>query len=184
MTDKATSINTVTRIIHWSFALFLICMLCLGFYMINTQYSPDLYQIHKSFGVLFCLLMVMRLIWRIKNPWRSSSQDTNNARLVTYTHFMLILLMGLIPLTGFMISAFSGFGIHVFQLQIVPENVTANNKITPFNDVIYQASKTLHYVFNCIFSVLILGHLLAALKHHLILKDNTLTRMLGRYSNN
>jgi len=97
MTLNTSSINTITRIIHWGFSLLLISMLCLGFYMKNTQYSPNLYQIHKSLGVLFCFLVIARLIWRLKHPWQSSSQGSNNAKLVKYMHLTLLILMGLMP---------------------------------------------------------------------------------------
>ena len=170
----------VTRIIHWSFACFLVTMLSIGFYMKNTAYSPDLYQIHKSLGVLFCLLVLGRLYWRIKHPWQSSSQGANKARLVKGVHLALIALMLLMPITGFMLSALSGFGIHLFGTFIVPEYFDAAGKITPINDTIYQASKTLHNIFAYTFSILITGHILAALKHHFVNKDNTLKLMLKK----
>lgn len=167
----------ITRIIHWSFALFIITMLSVGFYMKNTAYNPDIYQLHKMFGVLFCLLIVGRILWRINNPWQSSSLNTKQESLVHWMHITLIILMVLMPVTGFLISAFSGFGIHIIGFFIVPEFFNASGEITPLHDGIYQTAKLLHEIFAYCFSLLIFGHISAALKHHFIDKDNTLIRM-------
>ena len=169
----------ITRAIHWSFALFLITMLSIGFYMKNNSYNPELYQLHKSLGVMFCLLVFTRLLWRIKHPWPSSSQSSSKECLVRCAHLTLIALMVLMPITGFMLSALSGFGIHIFGTFIVPENFDLAGKITPINDTIYQSSKNLHNIFAYSFSILITGHVAAALKHHFINKNNTLKRILS-----
>jgi len=177
MENPQSKNNNVTRIIHWSFACFLISMLSIGFYMKNTDYSPYLYQLHKSLGVMFCLLVVGRLFWRIKNPWQSSFNGSSKENLVNMMHLALIFLMVLMPITGFMLSALSGFGIHLYGTFIIPEHFDTAGKITPINDTLYQASKTLHNIFAYTFSILITGHLLVALKHHFVNKDNTLKHM-------
>ena len=171
--------DNVSRAVHWSFACLLISMLNLGFYMKNTAYNADLYQLHKSIGVVFILLIVFRLYWRFKQPWRSSVTGSKRQSLVHALHLVLILLMVLMPVTGFMVSAFSGFGIHLFGVFIVPENFDAIEKIVPFNDAVYRGAKVLHNIFAYTFSLLIGGDVLAALKHHFVDKDNSLNRMLS-----
>jgi len=168
----------ITRIIHWSFAIYLIAMLSIGFYMKNTSYNPEIYQLHKSFGVLIFVLVICRLVWRSKHVWQSSAVGTSKAPLVHFFHLALITLMILMPVTGLMVSAFSGFGIHLFGTFIVPEYFDFEGKITPFSPIIYQASKVLHNLFAYTFSLLITSHIIMALKHHYIDKDDTLTRML------
>jgi cytochrome b561 len=146
--------------------------------MKNNTYNPDLYQLHKSLGVLFYVLIAGRLVWRLKHPWQSSALGTSKEALVRYVHLALISLMILMPTTGFLVSSFSGFGIHLFGFFIVPEYFDAQGQISPPNDLIYNASKVLHNVFACSFVVIITLHVLAALKHHFIDKDDTLKRML------
>jgi cytochrome b561 len=165
--------------IHWLFACYLIAMLSIGFYMKNTSYNPEIYQFHKSFGVLICLLIIGRLFWRSKHVWQSSALGTSKAPLVNFFHLALITLMILMPVTGLMVSAFSGFGIHLFGTFIVPEYFDAEGKVTPFSPIIYQASKVFHNFFAYTFSLLISSHILMALKHHFIDKDNTLIHMFS-----
>jgi len=169
----------ITRIMHWSFAIYLIVMLSIGFYMKNTVYNPELYQLHKSLGVLLCLLIIGRLFWRSKHVWQSSALETSKASLVHFFHLVLITLMILMPVTGLMVSTFSGFGIHQFGTFIVPEFFDVEGKITPLNSYIYPLSKELHNIFAYTFSLLIISHILIALKHHYIDKDETLIRMLS-----
>jgi len=154
-------------------------MLSIGFYMKNTSYTPELYQLHKSLGVLLCLLIIGRLFWRSKHVWQSSALEISKASLVHFFHLVLITLMILMPVTGLMVSTFSGFGIHQFGTFIVPEFFDVEGKITPLNSYIYPLSKELHNIFAYTFSLLIISHILIALKHHYIDKDVTLIRMLS-----
>jgi len=172
--------ESITRIIHWSLAMYSIVMLSIGFYMKNTRYNPELYQLHKSLGVLICLLIIGRLFWRSKHAWQSNALGTSKAPLVRFFHLALTTLMILMPVTGLMVSAFSGFGIHLFGTFIVPDFFDIEGKITPLNSYIYQLSKELHNIFAYTFSLLIISHILIALKHHYIDKDDTLIRMLSK----
>jgi len=152
-------------------------MLSIGFYMKNTSYNAQIYQLHKTLGVLFCLLVVFRLVWRNKNPWQSSSLGTTQEKLVHNVHLTLIALMVLMPITGFMVSAFSGFGIHINGFYIVPELFNDAGEITPLHDRTYQAAKLLHKAFAYCFSILISGHSLAAVRHYFITTDKKNTKM-------
>jgi len=86
--------------------------------------------------------------------------------------------MVIMPLTGFMSSGFSGFSVHNFDFVIIPENQTASGDIISYNDAAYQTAKVLHRAIGYILTALISVHILAALKHHFIDKDTTLSRML------
>lgn len=153
-------------------------MLSVGFYMKNSLYNPELYQLHKLFGIIFCFLIIYRLYWRIKYPWKSNALGSKSAQRVKVVHTTLMALMVFMPITGFMISAFIGFGIHLFGVFIVPENVNTLGEIVSFNEIIYDASKELHNLFAYFLVVLIVLHAFAALKRHIIDKDDTLKRML------
>ncbi|MDP2562660.1 cytochrome b [Psychrobium sp. 1_MG-2023] len=169
----------VNRFIHWLFACFIITMLSVGFYMKNTDYSATLYQLHKAFGVVFLSIISLRYYWRIKHPWSSVEQGTGQSKIANRVHWLLLTLMGLMPITGFLLSALSGFGIHVLGLSIVPQNMDVAGNIVPFHEATYQLSKQLHSIFAYSFAGLISLHITAALKHHFIDKDATLSRMLS-----
>jgi len=172
--------ETLKILIHWLFALFIICMLSLGIYMANTNYDLPTYQLHKSLGVVFFGIMFIRIYSTIKYPWQSSAIGTNYEKVVSIVHFFLLFLMVLMPVSGVLSSGFSGFSVHLFNIIIVPENISVAGEIVPFNAAAYKAAKTLHWVSGYTLSALIVLHVLAAFKHHYFNKDKTLKRMLLR----
>lgn len=154
-------------------------MLSLGFTMTNSDYSPALYFWHKSLGMIFFAIIGIRLYWSIRRPWSSSAQGTGLEWLVRSVHKLLLVLLMAMPLTGFLSSAFSGYSVHLFGLVIVPQNINNLGETEAFNAAVYETAKWLHRVMAYIFSVFISLHILAALKHQFIDRDETLRKMLG-----
>ena len=172
--------DNITRILHWGFACFVLVILGIGFYMTNTEYSPYLYQMHKSLGVIFSLLIGIRLYWRIRHPWKSSAVENKYERIVRgVAHWLLMLLFFVMPILGLMCSGFSGFGVYLFNMEIIPQNINLEGDVEPFNINFYEMGKLLHKLLAKIFAALIFLHIIAVLKHHFIDKDITLKRMLG-----
>ncbi len=171
--------NNITRFLHWGFAGFVFVILGIGFYMTNTEYSPYLYQMHKSFGVIFSLLIGVRFYWRIQHPWKSSAVESKyEGQIRDITHRLFMYLFFVMPILGLICSGFSGFGVCLFNLEIVPQNINFEGKVEPFNTDVYEMGKFLHKLLAKIFVTLIFLHIAAVLKHHFIDKDNTLISML------
>lgn len=175
--------DTITRILHWVFACFVIIMISLGFYMTNTEYSSNLYGWHKTLGVIFTMVIGIRLYWRIKHPWKSSTVlNKNDMTARSLIHCLLIILFLAMPLSGLLSSTYSGWGVHIFDIFIVPKNLNQIGEVTPINDFIYKTAKASHRILAYFFTALIFLHIIAVLKHHFINKDNTLINMLKNKS--
>lgn len=168
----------VTRAIHWSVAALVIFLLALGFYMTNTE-SFGYYPLHKSLGVIALMAVIARLYWRIKHPWSSSMKGTGKEKTVKIAHTALIVLLVLMPITGMCLSGFGGYGVKLFGLELIASNYDEAGNAVPFNAFLADFGYAAHEIVGYVLSALIVLHVLAALKHHLIEKDNTLTRMLG-----
>lgn len=169
--------EVIARAVHWGFALFVISMLSIGFFMTNSTYNLATYQLHKSLGVIFLGLLAVRIYSRIKHPWRSSVVGSDKESVVKVVHFVLLILMVAMPITGVLSSGFSGYSVHLFDLVIIPENHGPSGNIVPFNATAYEIAKLLHRVIAYALTALVCLHILAALKHHFIDKDTTLSRM-------
>ena len=87
------------------------------------------------------------------------------------THFVLYLLMFAVPITGYLYSYAAGFPVVYFGLVQLPAIVG------PYPEL-KDAFKEAHEVLTNIMAVLVVMHFAAALKHKLIDKDQTLSRML------
>ncbi|POZ61944.1 cytochrome b [Chromobacterium alticapitis] len=168
---------TATAIfLHWLMALMLICLFCVGFYMHGLPLSPfklKIYSWHKWGGVSVFLLVWLRLAWRAghRPPELPVSMSGALRALAHAGHAMLYLLMVAIPLSGWLMS--SAKGVQTVYLGVLP----LPDLIAP-NPELGHALNALHRALNYLLAATVIGHAGAALKHHLIDKDDVLSRML------
>jgi cytochrome b561 len=86
-------------------------------------------------------------------------------------HFMLYLLMIAIPLTGWLMSSAKGFQTVYFGVLPIPDLLVKNRELG-------SLLREVHEVLNFTLIALVVGHVLATLKHKLVDQDDLLTRML------
>ena len=171
--------GNITRTLHWFFACFVFVMLGIGIYMTKTEFYLPVYQWHKSLGVIFFLLIWIRLYRSIKHPWQSSFVGNKNEKLARgISHGLLLFMLIAMPVTGLLNSGFSGWSVHLFDLIIIPENFNSAGEVEPFNATIYETFKLLHRWLAYIFLAFIILHIVVVLKHHFIDKDDVLKHML------
>jgi cytochrome b561 len=174
--------TATAKAIHWLMALLLIGLLALGFYMHDLPLSPDklkLYSWHKWAGVTAFLLVAFRLLWRVTH--RPPALPGSMPKLMQFAahagHLALYLLMIAIPLTGWLMSSAKGFQTVYFGVLPLPDLLDKNKEL---GDLLAEVHKYL----NLLFIAVLAGHVGAALKHHLIDKDDILTRMLPQTAKN
>lgn len=173
--NKAYSITSI--ILHWLVAAVVFGLFASGFWMVDLSYYSSWYRIapfwHKSVGVLLLLLMVYRVFWRAIQgaaaPLASHSKAVQRASHLT--HLVLYILIFLIICSGYLISTADGRPIEVFGLVDLP---SAGELFAEQADKAGLVHKFAAYGLIALAAL----HALAALKHHLIDKDETLKRML------
>lgn len=180
--DTQEKLSPITISLHWIVGLTIITLLGVGLYMSNTH-AYSLYPIHKSVGVCIFAVILLRVIWRIKNGWpQPAGQYKKIEQLVSkVVHYTLLIGSVIIPVSGMMMSGLGGHGIHVFGLELMARNVDPNDmsKVIPINGDLAGLGSNLHeYVSYLVIGAIIL-HVAGAYKHHIINKDGTLKRMLG-----
>lgn len=150
-------------------------LLVLGLYMQDLPLSPqklELYSWHKWFGVTVFILVWFRLAWRRSHrpPDLSESLSPRLRYAAHVGHTLLYVLMILIPLSGWLMSSAKGFQTVWFGLVPIPDLI---GKSRALGDLLQQVHKAL----NIILTLTLTGHILAAMWHHFVLKDDTLRRM-------
>jgi len=140
----------------------------------NKTIQSNFYTFHKSLGLLILLVAVLFILWNLLNPkpqWPNtmSKWQRISAKVVHLALYTFILLM---PLTGWLMSTAAGHPPNFFWLVQIPMPGIAVNK------TLAQTVVSIHSVLAWILCSFVGIHLLAALKHHFIAKDNILTRML------
>ena len=177
MDENPESTYTGTaKILHWLMALLLFAMLGLGFYMSDLPLSPQklqLYSWHKWAGVSAFLLLVIRLAWRLTHqPPALPIQTPKIQQWAAHLgHGALYVLMLVIPLSGWLMSSAKGFQTVWFGVLAIPDLLEKNKELG-------AVLAEVHELLNIILILVLLIHIAAAIKHHVLDKDNTLRRML------
>ncbi|MEJ6475478.1 cytochrome b [Pseudoalteromonas piscicida] len=170
----------VAIVFHWLSALVVFGMFGLGLYMVELSYYDPFYRdglnIHKSTGILLAALILIRMVWKVLNPSvKPVSEATKLEQIQNLVARVVhvILYLGLLTLfaTGYLISTSDGRAIEVFNwFSVASMGELFDNQS--------DLAGTVHlYVAWGLISVVTL-HILGALKHHFINKDQTLVRML------
>ncbi len=180
--DTRKKLSPITIALHWIVAIIMIGLLGSGLYM--TQFEAyDVYPIHKSFGAIIAVFVLLRVLWRIKNGWPQhvGEYSTIEKLLSKITHYALIIGTILMPISGMLMSVMSGRGLFVFGIEVIGKNMnTITGERESINDVLAGNSSILHEYAAYVIIVALALHIIGALKHHVIDKDATLKRMLGR----
>lgn len=180
--NSKTGYGWLATTLHWLMALLLVALFGLGLWMVSLGYYDPWYvrgpAIHRSLGVIFFALLVLRIVWRLVNP-RPAFESTLAAWerfLASAMQYVLYLLMLLIPISGYLISTAKGRPVSVFGWFDVPALI----QLDGFVDLLGQW----HAWMAWLIIVLVVLHASAALKHHFIDKDDSLRKILGLNHNN
>ncbi|ARN84101.1 cytochrome b [Candidatus Nucleicultrix amoebiphila] len=168
--------GSISRLFHWSIGLFILTLIGVGLIMIDMEPSPlkwQMYGIHKATGVSVLVLVVVRLIWRLQNiiPVQPHLVPLWQQKVANISVILLYILMFTMPLSGIIMSLMAGHEINYFGLFTI-------QPFTQEKTVIGAIAREAHIYFSYLLMGLLTLHVLAALYHHFILKNNVLRRML------
>lgn len=174
--------DAVSRLFHWLMAAGIIAALALGLVMVRRPATTEaevaavvrLYALHKTLGVALFGLAVLRLVWRLGHaapgplhPERRA--ETGLARLI---HATLRGGMILLPLTGWLHhSAAPGFAPILWPFGQSLPGVPADERLA-------LMARSAHAVAGWLLLAALALHVAGTLRHALIDRDATLTRMV------
>ena len=173
--------GAVAQLLHWLIVALVITQFTLA--MLFDDLPPSAHKLallarHKSVGITILMLAALRLAWRWANPtpplpdtlkpWERSAARFN--------HVLLYVLLFAVPVAGWTMSSARGFPVSWFGLFTLPD-------LVPKNKALYELLVTTHGILAWTLGVVAIIHMLAALKHHFVLKDDVLRRMLPLTSN-
>ena len=170
-----TTYTPVAKGLHWLMAVLILGLLALGIYMHELPLSPQklqLYSWHKWAGVGVFLLVWLRLAWRVTHRPPALPQAMSPLmRLAAHAgHAALYVLMVVIPLSGWLMSSAKGVQTVWFGVLPLPDLLARDRELGDLLQLVHKA-------LNVLLMMTLAGHVLAALWHHFVLKDDTLRRM-------
>lgn len=175
MTDHPQNYDSMAKALHWLMAALIIALWCVGegFDLLpKGDLRSQVIGLHKAFGVIVIILAVLRLTWRATHtapalPATMPAWEQLGAKL---GHLALYGLMFALPLSGILMSQSGGRAVSVFGL-ILPDIIGKDEALHEF----FQES---HEVLASLLAIVLVVHVAAALRHHIMLKDDVLRRML------
>jgi cytochrome b561 len=188
--------NAVAIALHWLIALAIIVMLIAGLWMTKAIDDPksrvaafQVFQLHKSTGLTILALSLFRLIWRLthKIPPLPEAMALWEKLAARGAHILFYVIMIAMPLTGWLYVS-AGWSVEqghafaiptiwygLFQVPHIPGLIELPDPQRAAVANLFQES----HEKIAWFTIALLGvHLLAALKHHIVNRDDVLTRML------
>ncbi|HLS43371.1 MAG TPA: cytochrome b [Paenalcaligenes sp.] len=172
MSDTRDRYGRLTRWLHWGMALLVIWQfLKLGDRINDGEHwiGQTLVPWHISIGVALLVLALIRVLWAMKQSPNRPQHTGSTAPLVKGGHFLLYVVMLLVPITGALLMVGNGYGLEAFGIQLVAESEA---------EIAWMANiGSLHSPIAILFVALVVGHVCAALYHHFVVRDDTLKRM-------
>lgn len=162
---------------HWLIALMIITTFCFGVIMADipgiTPTKLRFYSWHKWAGITIFGLTCLRLLWRLSHspPDYSFTMPAWQKYAASGLHGLLYVLIFCIPLSGYLYSLASGIPVVYLGILPLPVFMDSNPELAPL-------LKQVHYVLNITLLAGFSLHVMAALKHQFIDRDDVMKRMI------
>ena len=176
MKNEVKNYNLVARLIHWSSAFVVIGIKPVGLWMIDLSYYSEWYRTaphwHKSVGLLLAAITLFRFVWKFVTTSPKVEGKAYEIVAAKLAHLAMYALLILLFVSGYLISTEDGRGIDVFTWFTVPS-------LGALFEGQADLAGQIHFYVAWALILLAAVHAMAAVKHHIIDKDNTLRKMIG-----
>jgi len=176
MAEPRNRYSTVSLVLHWLIAVLVVAQILLiqAHEATDGPISREFVNLHKSVGLSILVLTLVRLGWRLANPAIPLPASTPRWQKLAAraTHVLFYLLLLAMPLVGWAASSAAGreiiwFGL--FEWPALP--IGGGRDMAPDLMDVHETAATLLIALDVL-------HILGALKHHFIDRDNVLHRMI------
>jgi cytochrome b561 len=173
--QKSGQFSTAAKWCHWLVAWLMLSLMweALRFRWQEPAYVGSAIPFHVALGLIILAITIVRLSIRSANPPPELPATTPKWMITPAKlgHFLLYAIFLYMAVLGIWMAAISPADIRVMS-QI---NLSA---LAPANPELYAVLKDWHYAGAISMTLVLIGHICAALWHHVILKDNVLSRIL------
>ena len=173
--------------LHWLIALAFLSMLAIGFVMhdlpLTDPWKFPLFQFHKSLGFTILSLVGIRILWRLTHrpPALPANMPAWEKGSAEATHWVLYAILLAMPLSGWIIVSHSAYNIPTLYFGLFEIPHLGELNVGYSKKQIEEAASLIHEVLAFSACGLIALHAGAALRHHFILKDTVLRRILPKF---
>lgn len=169
--DAQARYSGVAIVLHWALALALAFQLALGFSMPHDARGFEMFQLHKSVGITILLLTLARIAWRLAKKPPLATEGGFGGFLAKAVHLLLYLFMIGAPLTGWALVSTAEIKAPTVLFGMVPW------PHLPLPGTINEPMEEVHELLAWLGIALIVLHILGAIRHQFLIRDNLMRRM-------
>jgi cytochrome b561 len=163
--NSSTQYGLGGRVLHWSSVALLVTLILTAnsFEDLETGATKvELIQQHASYGLIFLLLMSLRLYWRStnENPVHSYNIHSWQKYSAIFLHRVIYFVLITQSLSGLLNLVSDGSGIAFFNLFEIPALLNRH-------DELHKIFTSIHYVISIVIYPLFVIHISAAIYHQL-----------------
>lgn len=175
-TNTAHGYGLLQILFHWISAAAIALLIPLGLWMTSLDYYDPWYtkapDLHRGLGMLFGGILLLQLFFHIVQTRPIAlTRGRTEALLARLAHWLLYALQLIVVISGYLISTADGRAIDVFGWFSIPATLYG---LSGLEDV----AGDVHFIVSMMLIVIVALHIAAALRHHIVLGDATLRRML------
>jgi cytochrome b561 len=174
MSTQLRQFAAFSRLLHWTMAVMVLTMLCIGVAMVVSlgEYHV-LVSIHRPLGIAILILVVVRFVNRLVNPPPPfpATMSREERLAATASELAMYGLMFVLPLVGWGMLSAAHYPIVLYGSLHLPF-------ILPHNATLYAVLRKAHTILAYLFFLTFMGHFGAILFHTLIVRDGMLKRMV------
>jgi cytochrome b561 len=172
--DTSHGYGLVSRLFHWLMAIVIVAMFGLGLWMVELDYYSPYYHsapnLHKGVGILLLIALALRFSWRLASVKPDDDDLTPLERMASrIVHWGFYPLLLALMVSGYLISTADGRPIEVFGLFSVPS--PGENK------GLEDTAGAIHAYLAYVVILLAIVHAAAAVKHHVVDRGRSFSRM-------
>jgi cytochrome b561 len=165
--------GSVAKFFHWAMFMLIVLAIVVGLRMggMEGEQEEAMEWMHRSWGLVILILLVLRLGWKLINPRPASPPGPALMNLAAGAmHWGLYGLILLQASAGIILSQAGGETVSLFGLFDLPQLVAESEQTEDFWEEIHE----INWI---VIAVVATVHTLGALHHHFGVKDDVLRRM-------
>jgi cytochrome b561 len=173
LVDTASGYGWISIALHWLTVAVVLTMWAIGAAsQLSTGDDATLVDWHTTIGIMAYVLLWARIVWRfsVGHPGARPRQATALFPFAKYFHFLLLIAIGVMLLSGPLMVWLGGEKIMVFTVPI-PSPL-------PTSTLASEVFVYLHAITGAFIVIGIVLHVLAVLKHTMVDRDGTLEKII------
>lgn len=175
--ERPAAYGVISKSLHWSMAVLVVFSLCAIEFNDLLPKGPVRHEVigwHFQAGLCVLILIFVRILWRMKHPAPRIFPPLSRMQklLSAAAHVSLYVMMLILPIFGILAKQSKGNVVKFFG-HAVPTLLDEDRGL-PYAMLL----KSAHVYMGNVLIGLVAVHVMIALFHHMIRRDNTLTRMM------